>query len=103
MPDEPTQTLNDDSAEARILARLDALEPRIDERLSALEAHAEDRKRETRPLLEKALADIASVAADVRTINSKLDVFAEDMITVRAKQREADARLHDLEMHLHRN
>jgi hypothetical protein len=99
MADDQTQTLNGDSTpEDRILARLDA----IDARLATLEAQAEERTRETRPIWEKALAEILNVGQDVKAMSTKLDVLADDVLAVRAKQREADARLRELEAQLHR-
>lgn len=109
MADDKTRQLGD--AESRILARLDMMERRfgdrldqlgdrlgqVETRLSALEKTVEDRLRETRPIWERALAEIMATQADVRALHSKLDVLGEDVLEVRAKQRQADLRLKELE------
>src|SRR5690606_9237511 len=85
MADDKTRQLGD--AESRILARLDMMERRfgdrldqlgdrlgqVETRLSALEKTVEDRLRETRPIWERALAEIMATQADVRALHSKLD------------------------------
>jgi hypothetical protein len=89
---------NRNSFEERILARLDA----IDARLAAHEAQAEERARETRPIWEKALAEIMAVGENVKEMKGQLSVLGEDVLAVRSKQREADLRLKELESFLHR-
>jgi hypothetical protein len=99
MPEDKTEHFGKGSSfEDRIMARFDA----IDSRLSALEAQAEERSRETRPVWEKALAEIMAVGQDVKGMKAQLSVLGEDVLIVRAKQREADLRLKELESFLHR-
>lgn len=99
MTDDLTKTLSDDETpHQQLMRRFDEL----DARLASLEAKVDDRLRETRPIWEQALAEILNVGHEVKAMSAKLDVLADDVLVVRAKQREADARLRDLEAHLHR-
>jgi hypothetical protein len=106
MADDKTEHFgNGSSFEDRIMARFDAVERRFDgvvERLSALEAKVDDRLRETRQIWEKALAEIMAVGENVKEMKAQLSVLGEDVLSVRAKQREADLRLKELESFLHR-
>jgi chromosome segregation ATPase len=112
MADDKTQHFgNSDSFEERVLAqlaaidaRLNTMEQRFDERLSSLEAKVDDRLRETRPIWEKALAEIMAVgeqlkATDSRVAetNDRLAVIAEEFLAVKGKQHRFDARLREIE------
>ncbi len=54
----------------------------VDERLKKLEAKSYD----TKPIWERALAEILSVSDKVDTVERKLNVLSQDMLTLRADQ-----------------
>ena len=114
MADDKTQTLNGNSFEERVLAQLAA----IDARLSSLEVKVDDRMRETRPIWEKALAEImavgdrlSSVESEIATLNhqaketnvrlaemnERFGAIAEDMLSVRGKQKYFEKKLLEIE------
>jgi len=77
------------SFEERVLARLDA----IDGRLGSLENQAERRALETKPIWERALAEILEVKEHLSALEQasnqmvrKIDVLGKDMLTMRADQ-----------------
>lgn len=73
MSEEPTQDMPDArSFEERILARLDS----IDTRLLTLEEQSERRAMETKPIWERALAEILELRENVGNIERKIDVLA---------------------------
>lgn len=93
MPDER-------SFEQRLFARLDAL----DARLQSLENQAERRAMETRPIWERALAEILEVKERLGSLERlsdqmvrKIDVLGKDMLTPRADQTGIENRLDKLE------
>ena len=80
----------------RIESRLDALESRqerVEARLEALESQAEQRAFETKPIWERALAEILEVKEKVADLDRKFDILTEDIMQVRADQRRLDRRL----------
>jgi hypothetical protein len=105
MSEENTQNMLDSrSFEERVFARFDAL----DARLQKLESEAERRALETKPIWERALAEILEVqqglnefrsAVDValRDLSRKIGVLGNDMIQLRADQAHAENRLDNLE------
>jgi archaellum component FlaC len=94
MSDEPTQTLPDSpSFEQRVLSQLDA----IDARLKALEDQAERRAMETKPIWERALAEILEVKQNLANVERKIDVLSRDIVQVRADQAHVENRLDKLE------
>jgi hypothetical protein len=122
MSEETTQNIsNNNSFEERIFARLDALDARFDaidarlqsfdSRLQALEIQAEKRALETKPIWERALAEIVEVKAEIievkerldsleqlsRQIVRKFDILTRDMITLRADQSDLEDRVEKLE------
>lgn len=78
-----------DSMEARFEARFDSLDTRV----HALEARALD----TKPIWERALAEILEVKTGVEDLNRKIDVLSLDVIQVRADQRRVEKRMDALE------
>jgi chromosome segregation ATPase len=81
-----------DTLEARIDrvdARLDGLEIRV----QALEARALD----TKPIWERALAEILLVRQGVEDLNRKIDVLNQDVLQVRADHRRVEKRMDTLE------
>jgi chromosome segregation ATPase len=106
MSTDTTQNLpNGPSFEERVFARFDALdahiasllerqermEARLDEmdrRLQVLEEKAYD----TKPIWERAIAEILELREDVHTLDRKFNIVTRDLITLRAEQ----TRLEDL-------
>ncbi len=104
MSEETTQNMPDGpSFEERIFARLDS----IDARLQSLENQAERRALETKPIWERALAEILEVKERLGVLEQlsnqmmrKIDVLSKDMLTLRADQTEVENRLDKLESNL---
>ena len=76
-----------------MLSRLDA----IDARLKALEEQAERRAMETKPIWERALAEILEVKDSVANVERKIDILSRDIVQVRADQVYLENRLQKLE------
>lgn len=92
------------SFEEKVFARFDAL----DARLQKLENEAERRAIETKPIWERALAEILETRQGLdefrieandalRDISRKIGVLGNDMIQLRADQTHVESRLDDLE------
>ena len=83
----------------RIEERLDRVETRLeglDLRVQALESRALD----TKPIWERALAEILEVKKGVEDLNRKIDVLNQDVLQVRADQRLVHKRMDTLESRL---
>ena len=108
MSEQPTQNLpGSPSLEERIFAQLQS----INARLQSLEEQAERRALETKPIWERALAEILEVKEEVRGVKDhvtnleqlaaqmlrKVDVLGKDMLTLRADQAGIENRLDKLE------
>jgi tetrahydromethanopterin S-methyltransferase subunit G len=115
MNEEPTRELPDHrSFEERVFARFDVMDVRfdaidtrfeklesrvdvgfdgLDRRVQALEAKALD----TKPIWERALAEILEVKKGVDDLNRKLDVLNQDVLQVRADQRLVHKRMDAVE------
>jgi chromosome segregation ATPase len=101
MSEEITQNMPDGhSFEERVFARFDA----IDARLQTLESQAEQRALETKPIWERALAEILEVKERLNTLEQlsnrmirKIDVLSKDMLNLRADQTGIEDRLDKLE------
>src|SRR4051812_40497745 len=101
MNEEVTQNIPDGrSFEERIFARLDT----IDARLQSLENQAERRALETKPIWERALAELLEVKERLEALEQvsnqvvrKIDVLGKDMLTLRADQTGVENRLDKLE------
>jgi len=104
MSEERTQDLPDNRAfEERVFARFDSMEGRfdgLDNRVQALEARALD----TKPIWERALAEIldvkqgvAEVKEGVEDVKRKIDLLSLDIVQVRADQRRVEKRMDTLE------
>ena len=97
MSEDRTRDLPDNrSFEERVFARFDGL----DSRVQALEARALD----TKPIWERALAEIldvkrgvAEVKEGVEDVKRKIDLLSLDIVQVRADQRRVDKRMDTLE------
>ena len=82
--------------ESRFEARFDAIDARLDgldTRVQALEARALD----TKPIWERALAEILLIKQGVEDLNRKIDVLNQDVLQVRADQRRVEKRMDALE------
>lgn len=101
--EETTQNLENGDLR-RILERLDS----IDSRLNSLEQKADARSYETKPIWEQALKEIAETRVEMRAgfekmdarfemLEQKLEVLTDDVLTVRAKHKNLDARVRNLE------
>jgi archaellum component FlaC len=93
MSEETTQTMPDNrSFEERVFARFDAIDSRLnemDQRLQRLEQKTYD----TKPIWERALAEILALGQKLDTIERKLNVLSQDMLTLRADQTRLEDRL----------
>jgi chromosome segregation ATPase len=81
-------------------SRLDAMDSRLqsfDLRLQSLETQAERHALETKPIWERALAEILKVKEGLANVERKLDVLTRDIVQVRADQAHAESRLSKLE------
>jgi chromosome segregation ATPase len=108
MSEEHTHNISDGrSFEERVFARFDAIDARLqafDARLQALELQAEKRALETKPIWERALAEILEVKERLGALEQlshqmvrKIDVLSKDMLTLRADQAGIEDRLDKLE------
>jgi chromosome segregation ATPase len=108
MSEEVTQNMPDGhSFEERVFARFDALDARmqtLEARLQSLEDQAERRALETKPIWERALAEIVEVKERLNSLEQlstqtlrKIDVLSKDMLTLRADQAGIEDRLDKLE------
>jgi chromosome segregation ATPase len=84
-------------------ARLDGIDVRldgIDARLDGLDARVkilEAKALDTKPIWERALAEILEIRNGVENLNRKMDVLTLDMMQLRADQRRVEKRMDDLE------
>jgi tetrahydromethanopterin S-methyltransferase subunit G len=94
MSDEPTkETTEARSFEDRVFARFDAM----DARLTALEQKIDARAFETKPIWERALAEILEVRHEAREIVKRLDRIESIVLQTRADTREVEDRVTLLE------
>jgi ubiquinone biosynthesis protein UbiJ len=117
MSEEPTQNLPQDGVRL-ILSRLDSIDSRLDNletRLSTLEDKVDRRLQETRPIWEQVLVRLDGVEGQLVSFGGRLDGFeeelrsslrrfdrqvgllVEDVMQVRADQRDLDRRMDKLE------
>lgn len=103
MSHELTQEFPPDNVQ-RILARFDLL----DARLSNLEEKINARAYDTRPIWERALQEIMETRAEMKigfekidlhfeSLAQKLEVLADDVLTVRARYKTLDSRVRNME------
>jgi chromosome segregation ATPase len=91
-----------DAVDARFDAidgRLDAIDGRLDgldTRVQALEARSLD----TKPIWERALAEILNIKERVENIERKFDVLIQDMMQLRSDQRRLEAQFDALKSKL---
>jgi chromosome segregation ATPase len=108
MADDQTKQMNGDKTpHEQIMARFDAMDVRfdaVDARLSALEAESQDRKRETRPIWERALAEILALGEQMKETNLRLaemnesfGILGGELLALKGKQRHLETRVRSLE------
>ena len=85
-----------DSMDARFDA-VDARFERVEARLEALEVEGEKRALETKPIWERALAEILEVKERVADVERKVGVVHSDMMQLRADQVRLEDRMDKLE------
>ena len=122
MSEERTRDFPDNrSFEERVFVRFDAMEARFESRFSAMEARfdsmearfdsrfdvldsrvqaLESKALDTKPIWERALAEILEVKQGVQDLNRKIDVLNQDVLQVRADQRGVGKRMDALESSL---
>ncbi|HZF37665.1 MAG TPA: hypothetical protein VE715_02475 [Blastocatellia bacterium] len=88
---------NANTADLTIDEKLD----RILQRLATLEARADDRARETRPLLDHLIQEMATtretLMEELRRIKKQLEIVTLDLMETRADQRRLTERVDDIE------
>jgi tetrahydromethanopterin S-methyltransferase subunit G len=77
----------------QILTKLET----IDARLQFVEGKIRERGFDTKPIWENALTAIMEVNEQIKTIDRKLSVFSNDMLSIRAEHLEIQERLRKLE------
>ena len=108
MSEERTRDLPDNrSFEERVFARFDAMDARFDSmearfdvrfdsldvRVQALEARSLD----TKPIWERALAEIVEVKEAIEDVKRKFEILIQDVMQVRTDQRRVERRMDALE------
>jgi hypothetical protein len=94
MSEEQTRNVrNDNQVLQQILTKLEVM----DTRLQFVETKVSERGYDTKPIWERALAEIMDVKHELTIINRKMDVFSRDMLSMRAEQLSTDERLRHLE------
>lgn len=97
MNEDPTRDLLDRrSFEERVFARFDSLDTRI----HALEGQAERRALETKPIWERALAEIGEVTSDLGEVKGGLGEIKSGLGEVRAELGEVRAELGEVKERL---
>ena len=108
MNEETTQNISDPRPfEERVLALLGSMNSRLDSmdtRLQTLEEQSERRAMDTKPIWERALAEIREVKDEIREVKEKVsnierkfDVLTLDMMQLRGDQRRLNDRMDKLE------
>lgn len=95
MSEETTQNLPNGDL-GRILARLDSIDTKldsVDNRLEKLEARAYD----TKPIWERALAEILEISKRLESLDRRFSVLTDDVIHTRADVRRLEERTANLE------
>jgi DNA repair exonuclease SbcCD ATPase subunit len=97
MSEENTQNMSDGrSFEERVFARFDALDARLNE-MDARLLRLEQKSYDTKPIWERALAEILAMSQKLDTVERKLNVLGKDMLSLRADQTRLEDRMDKLE------
>ncbi|HEX8285058.1 MAG TPA: hypothetical protein VF588_16975 [Pyrinomonadaceae bacterium] len=89
-----------DAGLRQLNVRMDGLEARMESletRVQRLEEESARRAVETKPIWERALAEIIAVGEKVDTLTRKVMVLGRDVLTVRADQSKLEDRMDKLE------
>ena len=92
MSEDETKTLD-----ARLLQQILVKLETMDARLQFVEGKIRERAFDTKPIWERALAEIMEVNDRVKTIDRKMDVLGKDILNLRAEQLDIQDRLAKLE------
>jgi hypothetical protein len=92
MSEDETKTLD-----ARLLQQILTKLETMDARLQFVEEKIRERGFDTKPIWERALAEIIEVNQRVASIDRKLNIFSSDMLNLRAEQLDIQERLRKLE------
>jgi chromosome segregation ATPase len=93
MSDETTQNINGArSFEERVFARFDALDSTLKDLETRLQ-RLEEKSYDTKPIWERALNEILTVSQKLDTVERKLNVLSQDMLTLRADQTRIEDRI----------
>jgi hypothetical protein len=92
MSEDETKTLD-----ARLLQQILTKLETMDARLQFVEERIRERGFDTKPIWERALAEIMEVNQRVTTIDRKMDVLGKDMLSLRADQLGIEERLSRVE------
>jgi chromosome segregation ATPase len=88
-----------DSRMERMEARMDRIEARLDDlatRVERLEAESERRAVETKPIWERALAEIVALGQRFDVLEQKVDALQEEVAVISRKVRAADNKLGEI-------
>jgi hypothetical protein len=92
--------MTDENANTADLTMNEKLD-RILQRLGALEAKADDRARETRPLLDQIIKEMVTtrdvLMEEMRRVRKQLEVMTLDVMQVRADHRRLEDRMDEVE------
>ena len=80
-----------------LLKRVLDSQERVEAHIKTLEASIERHSFNTKPIWERALAEIADVNRNLDTLSRKIDVFNGDMLNLRQEQLHNERRLSRLE------
>ncbi len=104
MSEDITKDMDNRPFQERVLATLDSLintSTSLENRLKLLESQLERQVLETKPMLEKVVAEIVETRNEMNqrfdNMERKLDVINKDMLQLRADQKYAESRLDKLE------
>lgn len=89
-----------DSGMDRMEARMERIEARLDDlttRVERLEAESERRAAETKPIWERALAEIVALGQKVEAVEDKLDALAIEWLDLRGEQQRLKTRMNKLD------
>jgi chromosome segregation ATPase len=85
-----------DARMGRMEARLDKVESRLDDMDARLQT-LEQKSYDTKPIWERALAEILALGEKLDQLSRKVDVLATDMLTLRARQSRIEDQMDRLE------
>lgn len=104
MSDERTKDLTTDEKLDLVLAELAFMKADFGARLARLEAFAEDKSRDTRPMLDRIHKEVADVMVEIVEARSELmrldrkwEVLNDDVMEVRVFNRDLNRRLDKIE------